>query len=191
MFNLGTDRSYNLLELCNQRDQDFQLFHCDSLKLPVRDNIFDSVISIAVIHHFSTKTLRLAAISEFHRILKVGGRVLIYVWAYEQENKVFKTQDVFVAWHLQDKYEEADQKGKESPEAQQQEESKESSSTSSFIETAIRAEDKKATVYHRYYHVFKEGELEELITEGFAGKLEIRERYYDHANWVVCCEKIA
>ena len=31
---------------------------------------------------------------------------MIYVWAYEQENKVFKTQDVFVAWHLQDKYEE-------------------------------------------------------------------------------------
>lgn len=91
MFILGTDRSYNLLELCNQRDQDFQLFHCDSLKLPVRANVFDSVISIAVIHHFSTKTLRIAAISEFHRILKVGGRVLIYVWAYEQENKVFKT----------------------------------------------------------------------------------------------------
>ena len=64
-------------------------------------------------------------------------------------------------------------------------------SSSSFIETAIRAEDKKATVYHRYYHVFKEGELEELITENFQGKLEIRERYYDHANWVVVCEKIA
>ena len=73
------------------------------------------MISIAVIHHFSTKTLRLAAISEFYRILKVGGRVLIYVWAYEQENKVFKTQDVFVAWHLQDKYEESEQKAKDSP----------------------------------------------------------------------------
>jgi len=148
------------------------------------------VISIAVIHHFSTRTLRLAAISEFHRILKLGGRVLIYVWAYEQENKVFKTQDVFVAWHLQDKYEESDQqKAKESP---IEEESKEGSgSQSSFIETAIRDEDKRATVYHRYYHVFKEGELEELIEEGFKGKLEIRDRYYDHANWVVCCEKIA
>ena len=61
------------------------------MKLPVRNAVFDSVISIAVIHHFSTKTLRIAAISEFHRILKIGGKVLIYVWAYEQENKVFKT----------------------------------------------------------------------------------------------------
>ena len=76
------------------------------MKLPVRSNLFDSVISIAVVHHFSTKTLRLNAIAEMHRILRVGGRLLIYVWAYEQENKVFKTQDVFVAWHLQDKYEE-------------------------------------------------------------------------------------
>jgi ubiquinone/menaquinone biosynthesis C-methylase UbiE len=103
--NIGTDRSYNLLEICKSRDQGFQTFFCDSLKLPVRDGIFDSVISIAVIHHFSTETLRVAALKEMHRILKIGGRVLVYVWAYEQQEKVFKTQDVFVAWHLQDKYE--------------------------------------------------------------------------------------
>lgn len=53
------------------------------MKLPVRDQTFDSVISIAVIHHFSTKSLRAKAIGEMHRILKVGGRLLIYVWAYE------------------------------------------------------------------------------------------------------------
>jgi hypothetical protein len=55
----------------------------------------------------------------------------------------------------------------------------------------VRAEEKKATVYHRYYHVFKEGELETLIKENFEGRLEIRERYYDHANWVVISEKVA
>jgi alkylated DNA repair protein alkB family protein 8 len=59
------------------------VFWCDSLKLPVRSGIFDSVISIAVVHHFSTKTLRISAINEMHRILKVGGKVLIYVWAFE------------------------------------------------------------------------------------------------------------
>ena len=105
--------------------------------------------------------------------------MLIYVWAYEQQEKVFKTQDVFVAWHLQDKY--------EKPSAEEEE----VKSDSSFIETAIKSEDKKATIYHRYYHVFKEGELEELITGNFEGKFEIRDRYYDHANWVVCCEKIS
>ena len=44
-----------------------------------------------------------------HRILKVGGQLLVYVWAYEQEEKKFQTQDVFVPWHLQDKYEEKKQ----------------------------------------------------------------------------------
>ena len=79
---IGTDRSYNLLSICRERQH--QTFFCDSLKLPVRDGIFDSVISIAVIHHFSTPGLRVAALREMHRVLKVGGRLLVYVWAYEQ-----------------------------------------------------------------------------------------------------------
>lgn len=83
VFSIGTDRSINLLGICRDRDKDFQTFYCDSLKLPVRDESFDSCISIAVIHHFSTKTLRVAALNEMHRILKIGGRLLVYVWAFE------------------------------------------------------------------------------------------------------------
>mmetsp|Transcript_14271 Transcript_14271/g.13846 ORF Transcript_14271/g.13846 Transcript_14271/m.13846 type:complete len:228 (+) Transcript_14271:222-905(+) len=60
--NIGTDRSFNLIGICRERDQNYQTFVCDSLKLPVRDSVFDSVISIAVVHHFSTKSLRVAAI---------------------------------------------------------------------------------------------------------------------------------
>jgi hypothetical protein len=117
---------------------------------------------------------------------------------------------VFVAWHLQDKYEE-NKKGyaaplastslaKEDSSEQKSEEQiaslggageVQSESSSSFIETAIKSEDKKATIYHRYYHVFKEGELESLIEDNFAGRFVIRDRYYDHANWAVICEKIA
>lgn len=61
---------------------------------------------------------------------------------------------------------------------------------STFIETAIKDKDKQATVYHRYYHVFREHELEQLIVKHFDGKLQICDRFYDHANWVVVCEKI-
>jgi hypothetical protein len=75
-------------------------------------------------------------------------------------------------------------------ENQGQEETKTSTQTP-FIETAIEDKDKQATVYHRYYHVFREGELENLITKNFAGKLQISSRYYDHANWVVVCTKVA
>jgi hypothetical protein len=34
---------------------------------------------------------------------------------------------------------------------------------SNVIETAKHDKDKQATVYHRYYHVFRKGELESLI----------------------------
>jgi hypothetical protein len=61
---------------------------------------------------------------------------------------------------------------------------------STFIETAIKDKDKQATVYHRYYHVFREHELESLFTKYFDGQLQIVDRYYDHANWVVVCEKL-
>ena len=62
---------------------------------------------------------------------------------------------------------------------------------SNFIETGIKDESKQATVYHRYYHVFKQGELEELVEKNFEGELVIREKYYDHANWVVVLEKLS
>ena len=61
-----------------------------------------------------------------HRILKTGGCMLVYVWAYEQEHRKFATQDVFVPWHLHDTYEES----KEERKAAKPEDS-------SYIETAI------------------------------------------------------
>ena len=57
----------------------------------MRSDSVDSVISIAVVHHFSTESLRVQALSEMLSILKVGGRVLVLVWAYEQEHKKFVT----------------------------------------------------------------------------------------------------
>ena len=79
--------------------------------LPVRSKTVDRVISIAVIHHFSTDSLRIQALEEIYRVLRVGGQALIYVWAYEQEHKKFQQQDVFVKWNLQDSYTKNKQKG--------------------------------------------------------------------------------
>lgn len=92
---------------------------------------------------------------------------------------------MFVPWHLQDKYGET-----KAVLVEDNKEEQKSASQDSFIETAIKDEEKQATVYHRYYHVFKKGELEDLITENFTGLLEIKENYYDHANWAVVCEKL-
>ncbi|XP_037071109.1 probable tRNA methyltransferase 9B [Pollicipes pollicipes] len=43
--------------------------------------------------------------------------------------------------------------------------------------------------HHRYYHVFREGELDRLI-EKYVDNLHIISSYYDHANWCVVAEKV-
>jgi tRNA (uracil-5-)-methyltransferase TRM9 len=57
----------------------------------MRSQSCDGVISIAVVHHFSTDSLRVQALSEMYRILKPGGKMFVLVWAYEQENRKFAT----------------------------------------------------------------------------------------------------
>lgn len=41
----------------------------------------------------------------------------------------------------------------------------------------------------RYYHVFREGELAELI-ENHVEELHVKHAYFDHANWCVVAEKV-
>ncbi|GLD57223.1 alkylated DNA repair protein alkB homolog 8, partial [Lates japonicus] len=80
---VGCDRSSALVQICAERG--FQAFVSDALNVPLRTASCDACISIAVIHHFSTPERRLAAVRELVRLLKPGGRALIYVWAFEQE----------------------------------------------------------------------------------------------------------
>lgn len=76
----------------------------DNLDLPFRDGSFDAVLSISVIHHFATVERRIRAIRELARILKVGGRIIITVWAFEQKSRRFdgnSSQDVLIPWQPQ------------------------------------------------------------------------------------------
>ncbi len=63
LFMVGTDRSKGLLDTAREKDGNYQLFAADSLKLPVKSDIFDCFISIAVIHHFSNDKLRYIMLS--------------------------------------------------------------------------------------------------------------------------------
>ncbi|XP_069061648.1 probable tRNA methyltransferase 9B isoform X2 [Pleurodeles waltl] len=58
-----------------------------------------SLIADIVVHHFSTKERRIRAIKEMARILRTGGRIMIYVWAMEQKRRKFGKQDIFVPWN--------------------------------------------------------------------------------------------
>ena len=103
------------------------------------------------------------------RILRPGGVMLVYVWALEQADKKYTVQDVLVPWHLQDKHKKVNE----------EEESKEEG----------KYEEKSGMkVYKRYYHMFKQGELEDLVNQMNIGAQIIR-NYYDHANWCILISK--
>ncbi|KAI1883516.1 hypothetical protein AGOR_G00232350 [Albula goreensis] len=81
------------------RKQGNEVMVCDNLQLPFRDQVFTAIISIGVIHHFSTPERRICAIKEMARTVASGGEIMIYVWALEQKRRRFHKQDVLVPWN--------------------------------------------------------------------------------------------
>ncbi|EMP35897.1 Alkylated DNA repair protein alkB like protein 8 [Chelonia mydas] len=241
LYMIGCDRSQNLVDICGEKK--FQAFVCDALSVPVRNSSCDACISIAVIHHFSTAERRLAAVCELARLLRPGGKALIYVWAMEQEyNKQkskylkekrdskgkeeeinrdaawglfcdqthdngsqdsacsdqilndskdkggnakqvinsklpvhtnrtsFHSQDVLVPWHLKGG---TNKKGECSKVLQ--------------LPAGSKELQEFSPVFHRYYHVFCEGELEAACKT--LDCIRIQKSYYDQGNWCVVLEK--
>ncbi|XP_063300987.1 alkylated DNA repair protein alkB homolog 8 isoform X1 [Pelobates fuscus] len=202
LYMIGCDRSKNLVNICGEKK--FEASVCDALDVPFRTGSFDACLSIAVIHHFATEERRLRALMELTRLLRSGGKALIYVWAMEQEynekkskylkenknNKeqktlniqdgglkpdtntalpvhtnrtTFESRDLLVPWHLKP------------------------SNRPNGTKQSNEEEQGPRSVYHRYYHVFHDGEL-----EGLCRKLEnitILQSYYDQGNWCVILEK--
>lgn len=93
IFAIGVDRCVRLTKEAYTRGE---AAVCDNLELPFRNESFDAVLSLAVIHHFATTERRINAIRELARILRIGGRVVITVWALEQKHRRFESQDVLI-----------------------------------------------------------------------------------------------
>lgn len=53
LFKFGGDRSAGLLNVCRERG--LNVFQCDCLQIPLRDESVDGCISIAVIHHLASE----------------------------------------------------------------------------------------------------------------------------------------
>lgn len=93
LFSIGVDRCARLAKEARSRGE---VTVCDNLELPFRNESFDAVLSLSVIHHFATTERRINAIRELARILRIGGRVVITVWALEQKHRRFESQDVLI-----------------------------------------------------------------------------------------------
>ncbi|XP_025423501.1 uncharacterized protein LOC112692895 isoform X3 [Sipha flava] len=94
VFKLGVDRCLRLTEIA--RSQDSEVLVCDNLTLPFKDCSLDAILSVAVIHHFSTTERRVSALQELARVLRIGGRMIITVWAMERRHRKFESQDVLM-----------------------------------------------------------------------------------------------
>lgn len=188
----GCDRSESLLEICQGRN--FNTFKCDCLQIPFRDCSVDACISIAVIHHLATPERRAKAIKEMLRVLVPGGKVLIYVWAKDQQKNNKKSS------YLLQNQKKTD--GKVQPEMakciidENEIELPVHTNRTQFHHTNLlvpwKLKDKeiseeKQKVFLRYYHVFQDDELQEVCKN--ENNAEILKYYYDQGNHCVILQK--
>lgn len=110
---IGVDFSEKLIEMAKKKYGDYFKM-ADILILPFSDSYFDSIWSIAVIHHIPSEEMRLRALQELWRILKKEGKVIMTCWNLYQSQylklllkftlrKVFKKsaldfKDILVPW---------------------------------------------------------------------------------------------
>ncbi|OLL22068.1 tRNA (carboxymethyluridine(34)-5-O)-methyltransferase [Neolecta irregularis DAH-3] len=97
---IGSDRSSNLVDIARTKGE---AVVSDGIAIPHPASRFDFCLSVAVIHHFSTTSRRMLAISSLLQTLLSNGRLLIYVWALEQKSSRRGwdedcEQDVMVPW---------------------------------------------------------------------------------------------
>uniref|UniRef100_A0A6C0D9Y9 Methyltransferase type 11 domain-containing protein n=1 Tax=viral metagenome TaxID=1070528 RepID=A0A6C0D9Y9_9ZZZZ len=117
--------------------------------IPYDDCEFDSIICIATYHHLDNDDERKQSLLEMYRVLKVGGKLLLSVWAMEQpENSLYKfrSSDEMVSWKLGN------------------------------------------TTHLRYYHIYKENDLEKEI-KLFSPLFNIESVFYDSGNWYTILSK--
>ncbi|KAM8955093.1 tRNA (carboxymethyluridine(34)-5-O)-methyltransferase ALKBH8 [Lycaon pictus] len=235
LYMIGCDRSQKLVDICRERC--FQALVCDALAVPLCSGSCDACISIAVIHHFSTAERRVAALQELVRLLRPGGRALVYVWAMEQEYNKKKSKYLRENRISQGK-EEGTSSDTAMPELLVEQVpnvgSRDSECCVSSVtdlpegghkarivtnaklpvhtnRTSFPSQDllvpwhhqgnpgegkpghpagahDPGPVFHRYYHVFCEGELE--ATCQTLNSVSILQSYYDQGNWCVILQKV-
>jgi tRNA (uracil-5-)-methyltransferase TRM9 len=100
------DNCENLIQIVKNKYPLVKTFISDVSTTPFDSETFDSVISIAVIHHLATRERRIDMIREIIRILKPGGQALITAWATEQTGtktlekvtRISENNDFLIPW---------------------------------------------------------------------------------------------
>lgn len=98
----GCDMCQHFIDVCKSKKID--CCKADNLELTsvYFENSFDIVLSVAVIHHFSTIERRIKALEQLFAVLKPNGKLYIQVWAQEQppdsKRNFDDSQEQLVGW---------------------------------------------------------------------------------------------
>ena len=176
---IASDICVPLCEIASMQTKMADVHVADITCMPLKSNMFDLVVCVAVLHHLSTWERRKQAVSECARTLVPGGRALFLAWAQDQTNGYsgheFPSQDVFVPFHQRVHLPGFVQAFKPHPD-----------DVSKDLMHGVFVEEKRSIVYQRYCHVFAQGEIESLVHD--CG-LRVLRSFEDTGNWAVECEK--
>lgn len=103
----GVDFSEKMLDLAREKsiknELNTELKLMNSEEIPFKDNFFDNVICIAVLHCVEIQEQRIKLLREIKRVLKKSGRAMIQVWSDNHKRVRNKGKEVRVPWTLKDK----------------------------------------------------------------------------------------
>lgn len=187
VFIVASDRSTKLSTIASTH-QPHAAVVADNLELPHPRGKFDFAISVAVVHHLSTPERRIGAVRAVLETLRpgsggqdAGGKALIYVWALEQKHSrrgwdEGDEQDVMVPWVMRF---DGNSSSKKATEKKNRDRSGAAAAKHGGSQAMAEDSDGSKT-FHRYYHLYRRGELEHDISE--AGGVVV-ESGYEKDNW--------
>jgi len=94
---VGIDPSTKLIKICKKRYPEASFRVGNGNALPFRNKLFDSIFSIAVLHHIPSEKLRKDFLMEIKRVLKKNGVLTLTVWNLKEKAKMEK--DLFLPWY--------------------------------------------------------------------------------------------
>lgn len=214
VFIVGSDRSDGLISCAHDINSDYNVLVADGMNLPHRNDTFDFAISIAVVHHWTTRERRIQAINHIMSKVKVGGQLLIYCWALEQGSSrrgyhEGMEQDVLIPWVLQEKNKDSSKQtqGKKKKNIakpdltgippheratfmakwKEEQEKIRQAELEKMKEESKKDDEKAGATKYRFYHLYREGELEEDCISAGA---EVVSTGYEKDNWYVIAKKV-
>jgi alkylated DNA repair dioxygenase AlkB/SAM-dependent methyltransferase len=145
----------------------------DCMNVPLRTNSCDAAICIAVLHHLSTTRRRLRCLNELVRIVRPGGTINVQAWALEQRDdsrRKFAANDIFVPFNAQPKYLKLNEQQVDDIDAAPTMNSNPTNKSTAQVyseqfNNADYDDRKGLVVFQRYCHLYKLGEMEELVAQ--------------------------